>query len=198
MTVLKLACLLHDISKPATKTVESSGRIRFLGHHTEGAEVAERILKRLRFSRRAVDLISLMVHHHLRPSQMAPKGELPSGKAVYRYYRDAAQAAIDTLYLNMADYLAARGSMLEQDDWQEHCRVVGHILSKGFEQKAPENLSKLVTGYDIMESFALGPGPKVGELLNLANEAWANGDVNTKEEALELVRANLGAGVSGA
>ena len=51
-TLLKLAGLLHDIAKPATKTVEDTGRIRFLGHHAEGAVMSARILSRLRLSGR--------------------------------------------------------------------------------------------------------------------------------------------------
>ena len=43
-TIIKLGCLLHDISKPATKTVEPSGRMRFIGHDAQGAEVSEAIL----------------------------------------------------------------------------------------------------------------------------------------------------------
>ena len=52
-TIIKLGCLLHDISKPATKTVEPSGRMRFIGHDAQGAEVSETILRRLRMSSRA-------------------------------------------------------------------------------------------------------------------------------------------------
>ena len=191
LTLLKLAGLLHDVAKPATRTVESSGRIRFLGHHAEGAEVAERALKRLRFSGRGVELVRLMVHYHLRPSQMAQKGEQPTGRAIYRYFRDVGDAAIDTLYLNMADYLAARGPDLGRREWSEHCQVIGHILREGLERKAPETLPRLMDGHDIMESFSLSPGPRVGSILGLVREAQASGEISTREEALEFVKANL-------
>ena len=163
----------------------------FWGHHTEGAEISRRILKRLRFSRRGVELVQLMVENHLRPRQMAQPGELPTGRAVYRYFRDLEDAAIDTLYLNLADYLAARGPALRQGEWSEHCRVIGHILREGTERKAPESLSTLVDGHDIMGAFSLDPGPKVGLLLGLIQEAQASGEVSTREEALNLVKANL-------
>ena len=198
LTLLKLAGLLHDIAKPATRTVETTGRIRFLGHHVEGAEMAERILRRLRVGGRGVELVRLMVQHHLRPSQMAQKNELPTGKAIYRYFRDTGDAAIDTLYLNMADYLAARGPQLTEQEWREHCATIGHILREGLEQKAPLSLPTLLDGHDIMQTFSLSPGPKVGQLLGLVEEAWAGGEITTKEEALELVKANLEPGGGGA
>ncbi len=187
LTLLKLAGLLHDVSKPATRTVEATGRIRFLGHHTEGAEVSERILRRLRISGKGIETVCAMVRHHLRPSQMAQKGELPSRRAIYRYYRDVGDAAVDTLYLNMADYLAARGPMLEQQEWAEHSRVVGHILREGLEHKAPDTLSKLLDGRDIMHAFNLEPGPKIGRLVELVQEAHATGEIATREDALHLL-----------
>ena len=134
-TLLKLAGLLHDIAKPATKTVEDTGRIRFLGHHAEGAVMSARILSRLRLSGRGVELVRLMVHHHLRPSQMAHMDELPTRKAIYRYYRDVGDAAIDTLFLNMADYLAARGPQLGSDEWSAHRRVIQSIMSENLAER---------------------------------------------------------------
>ena len=194
LTLVKLAGLLHDIAKPATRTVEPSGRIRFLDHHTQGAETSARALKRLRLSRRGVEHVRLMVQHHLRPGQLAHRDELPTPRAVYRYYRDVGGAAIDTLYLNMADYLAARGQNLGRQEWSERCRVIEHILTRGGEQQAPESLPKLVTGHDIMDSLSLDPGPRIGELLDIVSEAQATGEVSTHEEALQLVKANLDSG----
>ncbi|MCH7744676.1 MAG: HD domain-containing protein [Chloroflexi bacterium] len=194
LTFLKLAGLLHDIAKPATRTVESTGRIRFLGHHSEGAEMTKGILQRLRFSKRAVESLSMMVQHHLRPGQMAQDGELPSGKAIFRYFRDTGDSAIDTLYLNMADYLAARGPLLSKREWSDYSQTVGHILREGLERKAPKSLPHLIDGHDIMEAFSLAPGPRVGELLGLAQEASAGGEISSKEDALEFVRNSLNAG----
>ena len=194
LTVLKLAALLHDIAKPSAKTVEPSGRIRFLGHDKEGGEIAGTVLERLRLSRRTVELVRTMVTHHLRPSQMAPPGEMPSGRAVFRYYRDLGDAAIDTLYLSLADHLAARGPGLERDEWASQCKVVGHILHEGRERSAPDVLPKVLNGRDLMDIFSLSPGPRVGMLLDVVQEAQAGGEVNTREEAIDLVKSKLESG----
>jgi poly(A) polymerase len=192
-TVLKLAALLHDAGKPATKTVEPSGRIRFLGHHDVGAAAANEMLKRLRMSRRGVALVSVMVEHHLRPSQMAQVGEMPTSRAVYRYFRDVGDAAVDTLYLNMADYLAARGPSLDMQDWRRHCGVIEHVLRTGQAVRSEEQQHKLVDGHAVMTAFSLPPGPHVGALLEMVHEAQAAGEVTTTEEAMELVKATLAA-----
>jgi poly(A) polymerase len=186
-TLIKLAGLLHDVSKPATKTIEPTGRIRFFGHDTQGAEVCQEILRRLRLSSRGIHLITTMVRHHLRPTQMSQGVELPTPRATYRYFRDLGEAAIDTLYLNMADYLAAKGPSIEIDDWQGHCRLIGHILHKGLDQDgAPQKTHRLVDGHLLIEALGLSPGPLVGRLLEAIQEAYGAGEIATQEEALQL------------
>ncbi|OGO51013.1 MAG: hypothetical protein A2148_02470, partial [Chloroflexi bacterium RBG_16_68_14] len=68
--LLKLAALLHDVAKPETRAPDATGRIRFFGHAERGAETARRVLRRLRFSRREVELVATMVEEHLRPGQL--------------------------------------------------------------------------------------------------------------------------------
>jgi poly(A) polymerase len=164
----------------------------------EGAEVAARVLTRLRFSGRAVELMRGMVRHHLRPSQMAEKGELPSPRAIYRFHRELGDAAIDTLYLNLGDYLAARGPDLDRRDWEEHCRVIGHILREGLAPKAEARAPSLIDGHVIMDRFSLPPGPAIGRLVELVREAQGSGEISTSDEAIQLVESVLSSGGSGA
>ncbi|MEK7873578.1 MAG: HD domain-containing protein, partial [Chloroflexota bacterium] len=108
-TLLKLVALLHDVAKPETRTVEPDGRIRFLGHHILGAERVQRIAERLRLGSRGVRLLALMVENHLRPAALSgDTDDMPTRRALFRDFRDAAAAAMDTLYLNAADFMAAR------------------------------------------------------------------------------------------
>ena len=125
-TLLALTCLLHDVAKPATRTVEPGGRVRFLGHGERGAKVCRELMERLRFSRRSVRYVAGAVESHLRPGQAAAPGELPTPRAIYRYRRDLGDLAIDVLYLNMADYVAAKGPPMlragyDLSDWRRHC-----------------------------------------------------------------------------
>ncbi len=186
-TLLKLAGLLHDIAKPATKSIEPDGRTRFFGHADLGAEMATAIMKRLRFGRRGIELVSKTIEHHLRPGQMAQKSEMPTARAEYRYYRDVGDAAIDTIYLNLADYLAARGPMLGREEWAEHCKVASHILHASFGNGTTRAPSKLIDGDDVMKFLSMPPGPNVGRYLELVSEAQASGEIESREEAIELV-----------
>jgi len=188
--LLKLAALLHDIRKPQTKTLDA-GRMRFLGHAKEGAVIAASMLERLRFSSKEVKLVETEIHYHLRPMQMSNNDELPTRRAIYRYFRDTGEAGIDILFLSLADHLATRGPNLDLASFKEHARLVGYVIGQHFEQENIVHPPKLVDGYDIINIFSMSPGPKVGELLEAVREAQASGEVTTKEEALSFIREIL-------
>jgi len=187
LTILKLAALFHDIAKPQTKTLEPDGRTRFFGHSEQGAEVAERRLSSLRLSNRGASMVSRMVLHHLRPTGMSNDGEWPTDRAVYRYFRDTGEVAMDTLFLALADYLGAKGPELAHPDWLEHAKMISHILDTGTREPVAVAATRLVTGHDLMSRFRLQPGPHIGELLETVEEARASGEIETQEQALELV-----------
>jgi len=189
-SLLKLAALLHDIAKPQTKTIDEGGRIRFLGHDKEGAAMAVNILERLRFSGKEVRLVEIMVRHHLRPGQMG-RNELPSRRAIYRYFRDTGEAGIDILFLNLADHLATRGPQLNLAQWQEHAQMVEYVLPQRFQEGTLVVPPKLIDGHDLINIFGMSPGPKIGQLLEAVREAQAAGELTTKQEALTYIREYL-------
>jgi len=195
-TMLRLAALFHDIAKPATKAVDERGRTRFLGHQAEGAALAGDILERLRLSRRGVQMVCGMVEHHLRPTQMSQGAEMPTPRAVYRYFRDLKEVAIDTLYLCLADYLAARGPKLVLDDWDRHARIVRRILEAGLEKRSPEEKPWLVNGHDLMKALGLSEGSFLGAVLEAVHEAQVAGEVKTREEALAWAGSYVAEGSS--
>lgn len=190
-TMLKLAALFHDISKPQTKTLEPDGRTRFFGHSEQGAEVTARRLTALRLSGRGVSLVSQMVLHHLRPSGMSSDDNWPTDRAIHRYFRDTGDVAIDTLYLALADYLGAKGPELVHPQWMEHAKMVSHILYSGTREPVAATTKRLVSGRDLMSRFNLQPGPHIGILLEAIEEARAAGEIETQEQALDLAAVTL-------
>lgn len=187
-SLLKIAALLHDVAKPQTKSVQPDGRTHFFGHSDQGAKVAVDVLARLRASRRTQAHVSLMIQEHLRPVQLSDGVRQPTSRALLRYFRDVAPVAVDTIYLAMADYLAARGPMLDLDDWRRHTGMLGDILRRGFEELRESKPSLLFDGSEIQRLFGLPPGPEIGRLLQTLREAEAAGKVQTHEEALDLLR----------
>lgn len=185
--LLKLAGLLHDISKPETRAPDKTGRIRFFGHAKLGAEKAERVMRRLRFSGREAKLVALMVREHLRPMQLANEGP-PTRRALYRYFRDTGDAAVDVLLLTLADHYAARGPRLRLVGWRNHVSYVNYILSRRHLDESLAAPSRLVSGSDIMEALGVEPGPAVGRILSAIEEAQGAGEIGTRSEALALAK----------
>ena len=186
-SLLKLSALLHDIGKPRTRSVDETGRTRFLGHSKEGAVLVSERLEKLRFSGREIKLIETEIVHHMRPTQLSQEG-LPSNRAVYRYYRDTGQAGLDILFLNLADHLATRGPDLDITSWQHHVQLVKYLIEKYYEKENVVNPPKIVDGYDIIKSFGLRPGPRIGELLEAVKEAQASGEIADREQALTYLK----------
>ena len=188
--LLKLAALLHDIAKPQTKAIDASGRMRFLGHAKEGAPIAASILERLRFTTKEIKLVEIMIRHHLRPVQMS-HNELPSHRAIYRYFRDAGEAGIDILFLALADHLATRGPRLNLAHWRGHTQMTSYVLAQRFEQESLVAPPKLIDGHDLINIFGISPGPKIAEFLEAVREAQASGELTTREQALSYIHKHL-------
>ncbi len=188
LVLLKLAGLLHDISKPETKTLQPDGRTRFFGHPEKGSDKALAICERLRFGNREGRFVARLVEEHLRPTQLSQTG-LPSRRALYRFFRDLGDAAPACLILSLADAAAATGPRMQEERWRGYVAYIAYVLQEGTSQgdDAPQR-SRLLDGSELMAALELQPGPLVGRVLAVLDEAQAVGDVTTKQEALELAK----------
>jgi poly(A) polymerase len=116
------------------------------------------------------------------------RGEgLPTRRAIYRYFRDAGEAAVDTLFISLADHLASRGPELDVEQWKEHNHLVSYVLEEREREAELVRPPKLISGHDLMQFFGLQPGPELGHILEAVREAQAAGEVTSREEALSLV-----------
>lgn len=188
-SLLKLSALLHDIAKPETKILAGE-RIRFFGHDIQGAVTVRGILERLRFSNREIDLVENLVRFHMRPTQIG-REELPTRRAVFRYFRDTGSAGVSVLFLSLADHMAARGPRLDADQWRWHVNQVVFLLNEYFNRKETISPSKLIDGHDLMRIFGLPPGHEIREILDSIKEAQAAGDIVTRDDALSYVKNQL-------
>ena len=116
------------------------------------------------------------------------RGELPSRRAIYRYFRDTDEVAIDALFFSLADHLATRGPNLDMANWQEHANIVAYVLSQHSRQEGMAiTPPKLINGHNLISNFDLTPGPEIGKLLEAVREAQALGEISNGEEALSYV-----------
>jgi len=190
--LLKLAGLLHDVSKPETKSIDAKGNTHFYGHPERGAVKTDTICRRLRLGNRDTAFVVQLVEEHLRPTQLAERRTLPSHRAVYRFFRDLGDAAPACLLLTLADAAGATGPRLLPERWRGHVAYMSHVLSEGLAQvEEQQTQPKLIDGRSLMQTLELYPGPEVGRLLTAIEEARAAGEISTREDALALAKTIL-------
>lgn len=186
--LLMLSALLHDCGKPATRTVDEHGTIHFYRHEIVGADMAEARATALRLSNDEVNRVTTIVRNHMRPMHLDRAGTV-SRRALYRFWNAAGVAGLDVCVLTQADYLGIYGVTIQLPDWLAFLEIVATLLEGYFNQYsevvAP---SALLSGSDLIQALDLTPGPVVGKLLRLINEAHAVGEISTVEEALALAR----------
>ncbi|MFW6069226.1 MAG: HDIG domain-containing metalloprotein, partial [Chloroflexota bacterium] len=193
--VLRLGALYHDVGKATTASVEEDGRIRFLGHDKEGAKIAARRMREMRLSNDAALHVRTIVEGHMRPlhlTQAFLDQNRVTRRAVYRFFRDTGDAGLDIVLLSLADHLATYDGPGPAQQWHALQAVVRRLFTHFFEQYN-ETVSPvpLLKGGELIAALHLKPGPEVGRLLRLIEEAQAVGEVKTKEEALAFARERL-------
>ncbi len=195
-SLLFFAALYHDVSKPETKTVEKTGRIRFFDHDVKGAEIAAKRLRSFNVSNDEVERAQTIIKNHMRihffVARYEKEKQSPSRKAIYRFFRDSGLAGIDLVLLGLADVRATRAHALTIETWTAYLDVARILLENYFE-KPEEAISppRLLDGNLLMTELDIKPGPVVGRLLESIRENQAAGNIETIEQALTFARGEL-------
>jgi putative nucleotidyltransferase with HDIG domain len=189
--LLMLAALLHDTGKPATRTTDADGCIRFLNHEQIGAQLATERALALRLSSEETERLALIVRHHMRPHWLHDNDAL-TARAIYRFWRDTGAAGVDICLLALADYLGTYGASLDARAWASYSESIRALLERYYIHHSPAVAPPpLLTGQILLDRFGLKPGPQIGQILEQLREAQATGEVATNEEALDWVQRFL-------
>jgi len=171
---LAMGALLHDIAKPAT-FVRAEDRIRFHGHDKLGAKMARDICKRLTFTNEHTDLICSLVDQHL-------------------VFKDVTNMRQSTLRRFIGqDHFDIHMELHRIDCMASHKILDAHqfCLEKKAEFDAlPPPPKKLVSGHDLAK-MGFAPGPEMGKILRATEDAILEGEVQSKEDALQYVEKNF-------
>ena len=166
---LAWSVLLHDISKPEARTVGEDGRARFYAHESMGAELAGKILDRLRFSSADRDSITQAVRNHMRFASVRDMRAAKLRKLI------ADPNFPLELELHRLDCISCHGLM--------ECFVflLDRLAAEPEHRRLPE---PLVRGRDLVAA-GVKPGPRFKTVLEEVFELQLAGELSTPEEALE-------------
>jgi poly(A) polymerase len=157
--VLRLAALLHDIGKPATRRYESGGGVSFHHHEVVGAKLTAKRLKALRFDSATVKDVARLVELHLRFHGYGD-GEW-TDSAVRRYVVDAGPL------LSRLHRLTRSDSTTRNVRRAQRLSAAYDDLERRIERLAEEEELAAVRpdldGNEIMAALGIGPGREVGQ-----------------------------------
>ena len=168
---LALGALLHDVAKPQCAGRKGE-RITFYGHPAVGADLAVAICQRLRRSRMTWERVDYLVRHHLRLTQ-APEMRLATLKKML-----AEEGFEELCRVARLDALASSRDL----------RYVLFCERRRAELRAEElQPPRLLTGADLL-TMGYAPGPRIGEILRLLEDAQLEGEVTSRAAAETFVR----------
>jgi poly(A) polymerase len=181
---VRLAALLHDIGKPATRELLPDGRVAFHHHEVVGAKLAARRLAALRFPNDVARDTAKLVELHLRFHGYG-LGEW-TDSAVRRYVRDAGPLLTRLHVLTRADCTTRNRAKAER-----LARAYDSLEQRIAELSAQEELARIrpeLDGHEIMRILGLPPGPLVGQAYDFLLELRIEqGELGRERAAQELL-----------
>lgn len=176
---LQLAALLHDVGKPASRTVEGE-RVKFLGHEKISASLAREFCRRLKIDSRTTDVVMKLVLLHLRGGDVEGWASL---KPVRRLIRDAGDELSHLLELIAADSGSSYG--VDGKPRLAHVELLKVKITEA--QKIPVQRKPVIGGHEIMKILGIGPGPEIkaaqARLRELEDELAERGETLSPEAA---------------
>jgi poly(A) polymerase len=156
--ILRLAAILHDIGKPATRRFEAGGAVSFYHHDVVGAKLAKKRLTALRFDKTTIDAVARLIELHLRFFGYADASWTDS--AVRRYVRDAGDQLERLHMLTRADVTTRNRRKADRlgfayDDLEARIRELK-------EQEELDAVRPDLDGQQVMQVLGIAPGREVG------------------------------------
>lgn len=188
-SLLKFAILLHDTGKPLVKKVDNEGNVRFYGHSKKGAEITKEISFRLKLSTKEKYFIDFIIRNHIRPLHLFTakrKGSL-TNKGITRFFIKCGDITPCLLLHSIAD-MKGKGNK----DEKKFIDFAKNMISIYFSEFMPrKKIPVLITGNDLINEFSLSPSPLFKIIISKVEEARLSNQINTRQEALLLVKKLL-------
>ncbi len=185
--LLKFSALFHDLAKPHTFEIRE-GKVTFYNHDKLGAQLVKEYGRAYRWGEQATEFVSKLVREHLRPfylRESLSRGQLTDrGRA--NFWRECEDIAPHLFLHALAD---AIGSGDEEEEIKKLLQTTQDLVEFKRQKLSRIPAKPFLDGREIIALFGLEPGPLVGQLKKALEEAQLSGEVKSKEEAIEFLKA---------
>ncbi len=178
--VLRLAMLLHDMGKPAMKTMDEAGVAHFKRHAAESQMIAKEVLRRLKFDNDTRNKVTRLVCYH---DYRMPASAKNVRRAMNRIGEDLFPSYME---VRRADVLAQ--SLYQREEKIKNLDEIEALYQEITEAKQCVSLKHLaVSGKDLIAA-GMKPGKEIGACLNdLLEQVIEEPALNEKEKLLKLL-----------
>ncbi|QTA83932.1 Multifunctional CCA protein [Desulfonema limicola] len=186
IALLKTGSMLHDLGKPAEKSIcEKKGRITFYGHEKTGGLIIDEISRRLRMSKKEREFLNILVTEHMKIFSLSDTGVKPITKM--RWFRKIGDNAVFVLIQGMADIMSTSGPKSLEHHKNDLLKWAVDTIDLYFENIKPKIQDpNLITGKDLIE-MGIKSGPEMGRILKQVREAQDSGIIKNHEQAVNLL-----------
>jgi len=153
---LRLACLFHDLGKPATLSVDDNGKRHFYSHEYASEEIAKSAMERLHYSKKLIKQVGLLISYHMRPLDCGPAG-------VRRLLRDLGEEFDRWLLLKQAD----APPVMPEPEFEA---MYANFIQMVEEERARRQSPLLAIGGEDLIRIGFSPGPRLGRVLKQLGE----------------------------
>ena len=181
--IVRLAALFHDVGKPETRDFAQGG-VTFHHHEVVGARTTRARMRELRYPKDDIEAVARLVYLHMRPHTFKLGW---TDRAVRRYVRDAGPL-LDRLNTLVRCDVTTRNEKRER----QIQRAIGELEDRIAELRSREEIDRIrppIDGNRVMEHLGIGPGPLVGEAMDLLLEHRLDEGPYDEAEALRLLDA---------
>jgi len=180
---IRLSALMHDIGKPRSRRISTKGtkKYTFYGHEVVGYKMARKILERLRFPKKEVDLVEKLIKNHM-------------------FFSDTAQITLSAVRRIITkvdkENIWSLMNVRECDRVGMKKKEAPYRLRKYFAMieealRDPISVGQLkINGEILKNEVGIKSGPRMGFILNsLLEEVLDDPTKNTKEHLIELSKS---------
>ena len=168
--------LLHDIGKPAYKSTDEKGIDHFYGHPAVSAQLADKMLRALKFDNKTRERVVLLVERH--DVQLLPRSQV-----IRRWLnRLSPEAFFQLLDIKRADNMGQAPEKVR--DRLAELNVIRAKAERILAERQCLTLKDLaVNGRDVIAA-GIGPGPEVGRVLERLLDRVLSGEIPNKRKVL--------------